>query len=85
MSALGDILYRNETLAKSEAARGCHHAFYLFCILSKLLRGAGVEIKKHDMDIVSTGASWGTIADPATGLEYEIRVTPIEQKKVLPT
>lgn len=80
MSALNNILFRNEPQAAAEAKRGYHHACYLFSIVSKLLSRVDIEIRNHDTDPVSTGAHWGRLTDPVTGIEYELRLTPLDKK-----
>lgn len=79
---LNDLLYRDESLAKREAAAGCHHTFYLFCVLSRLLKSVGVEtVGEHHNDAAFTGEHWQNIVDPVTGVGYELRLFPLNQKR----
>lgn len=81
MSALSDTLHRDERGAKLEASRGLNHACYLFIIVCGLLRKLGCEVRNHLSDPVLSGAHWGHFVDPITGLEYEIRVIPVDKKR----
>lgn len=55
MSALSDILYRDEPRAQMEAKYGYIHTAYLFVILCHLLKKLGCEVGSQGNDSVVTG------------------------------
>lgn len=81
MIDLNSILYRDEAFAKREASRGMCHTFYLFAIIKKLAGNVGLTWKNMEYDAVSSGRHSCVIVDPITGLEYELSLLPLNQRK----
>lgn len=75
------MLYRDEDLAVQEKSFGMHHTFYLWSVFKRVLEIVDLKLQHTGNDPVTTGAHWGVIKDPVTGLEYEVSIQPIKPKK----
>lgn len=74
-----NLFFRDEMIARNEAALGMHHALYLFIVMKRLLNQIGIELYGHGSDAIYTGSHWSIFKDPVTQIEYELRLTPLNK------